>query len=97
MNLSGADHAAMHTRRSLHPAKTILYYTTLRMIRSVRAVQTHSKAADNLNFSNVLIERNEPVITKSDIKVQTKKCFTPFIYLDPDILVASLRSETLLL
>ena len=68
----------------------------MRMIRSVRAVQTHSKAADNLNFSNVLIERNEPVITKSDIKVQTKKCFTPFIYLDPDILIASLRSTLLL-
>ena len=61
----------------------------MRMIRSVRAVQTHSKATDNLNSSNVLIERNEPVITKSDIKVQTKKFFTPFIYLDPDILIAS--------
>ena len=68
----------------------------MRMVRSVRAVQTHSKAADNLNSSNVLIERNEPVITKSDIKVQTKKFFTPFIYLDPDILIASLRSTLLL-
>ena len=32
----------------------------------------------------------------TDIKVQTKKCFTPFIHLDPDILIASLRSTLLL-
>ena len=30
------------------------------------------------------------------VKVQIKKCFTPFIYLDPDILIASFRSTLLL-
>ena len=32
----------------------------------------------------------------TDIKVQTKKCFTPFIYLDPVIFIASLTSTLLL-
>ena len=32
----------------------------------------------------------------TDIKVQTKKRFSPFIYLDPDILIASLRCTLLL-
>ena len=32
----------------------------------------------------------------TDIKVQTKKYFTPFIYLDPVIFIASLRSTLLL-
>ena len=63
-----------------------------RMIRSVTAMHNHSKIAGNSKFTNVFIEHNEPVITKSDMKVQTKKCSTPFIYLDPDILIASLRS-----
>ena len=63
------------------------------MIKSIKTIGRHGKAVDSPKFGDTMGGNNEPVITKSYVKVKTTKLFTPLIHLDPDDLISCLRSR----
>ena len=65
------------------------------MIKSIKTIGRHGGAVDSSKFGDTIGGNNEPVITKSYVKVKTTKLFTPLIHLDPDDLISCLRSRLL--
>ena len=65
------------------------------MIKSIKTIGRHGGAVDSPKFGDTMGGNNEPVITKSYVKVKTTKLFTPLIHLDPDDLISCLRSRLL--